>query len=85
VHKARLADGREVAVKIQYAGLETAVGADISTLSFLAAAATRWFPNAFDFGRARHPSLCPGPAGSACKKGVWHNGGANAPHHALQL
>ena len=50
VHKARLADGREVAVKVQYAGLQTAVTADITTLSVLAAAATRWFPDAFDFG-----------------------------------
>ena len=53
VHKARLADGREVAVKVQYAGLETAVAAAITTLSLLAAAATRFFPNAFDFKCAR--------------------------------
>ena len=52
VHKARLADGREVAVKIQYAGLPTAVAADITTLSALASLALRWFPNAFDFGCA---------------------------------
>ena len=50
MHKARLADGREVAVKVQYAGLRTAVSADITTLSVLAAAAMRWFPDAFDFG-----------------------------------
>ena len=36
-------------MKVQYAGLETAVAADITTLSFLAAAATRFFPDAFDF------------------------------------
>ncbi len=50
MHKARLADGREVAVKVQYPGLETAVYADLSTLSVLAAEAARWFPGAFDFG-----------------------------------
>lgn len=50
VHKARLADGREVAVKVQYAGLQTAVNADLTTLSALANAAARWFPGAFDFG-----------------------------------
>ncbi|EIE24434.1 ABC1-domain-containing protein [Coccomyxa subellipsoidea C-169] len=50
VHKARLADGREVAVKVQYLGLETAVNADFTTLSLLADAAARFFPDSFDFG-----------------------------------
>ncbi|CAL8467426.1 g6964 [Coccomyxa elongata] len=50
VHKARLADGREVAVKVQYVGLETAVNADVTTLSLLAGTAARFFPGAFDFG-----------------------------------
>lgn len=45
-----------MAVKVQYAGLQTAVTADITTLSVLAAAATRWFPDAFDFGC--HPLCC---------------------------
>lgn len=52
VHKARLADGREVAVKVQYVGLETAVNADFTTLSLLAQAAARFFPGSFDFGCA---------------------------------
>ncbi len=52
VHKARLADGREVAVKVQYIGLETAVNADVTTLSLLAGTAARFFPGAFDFGYA---------------------------------
>ena len=65
MHKARLADGREVAVKVQYAGLGTAVAADINTLSVLAAAAMRLFPDAFDFGCSLHclpvwPLTCPG-------------------------
>ena len=50
VHKARLLNGREVAVKVQYVGLETAVTADFTTLSVLARAAAQWFPNSFDFG-----------------------------------
>ena len=50
MHKARLLDGREVAVKVQYVGLETAVTADFTTLSVLAKAAAQWFPNSFDFG-----------------------------------
>jgi aarF domain-containing kinase len=44
VHRARLADGREVAVKIQYAGLARAANADLSVLSALSAAAARAFP-----------------------------------------
>eukprot|EP00884_Botryococcus_braunii_P020717 jgi/Botrbrau1/7329/Bobra.247_3s0024.1 len=51
VHKARLHDsGAEVAVKIQYLGLETAVYADLATLQVLARVAAWAFPNAFDFG-----------------------------------
>ena len=50
MHKARLFDGREVAVKVQYIGLETAVAADFTTLTVLASAAARWFPNILDFG-----------------------------------
>ena len=50
MHKARLFDGREVAVKVQYIGLETAVTADFTTLTVLASAAARWFPNSLDFG-----------------------------------
>jgi aarF domain-containing kinase len=50
VHKAKLWDGREVAVKVQYVGLETAVTADFTTLSVLAKAAAQWFPDSFDFG-----------------------------------
>ena len=50
MHKAQLADGREVAVKVQYVGLETAVNADFTTLSLLADAAARFFPGSFDFG-----------------------------------
>ena len=36
MHRARLADGREVAVKVQYPGLATAVAADLMTLRLLA-------------------------------------------------
>jgi hypothetical protein len=51
VHKARLrAGGQEVAVKLQYLGLETAVTADLATLGVLAFVAAWAFPNAFDFG-----------------------------------
>ena len=50
VHKARLKDGRQVAVKVQYLGLESAVAADLSTLNLLGAVAALLFPNSFDFG-----------------------------------
>ena len=50
VHRARLHDGREVAVKVQYPGLESAVTADLAALESLAAGAAFLFPNAFDFG-----------------------------------
>lgn len=50
VHKARLKDGRQVAVKVQYLGLESAVAADLSTLSVLGAVAALLFPNSFEFG-----------------------------------
>ncbi|KAK9835033.1 hypothetical protein WJX81_005614, partial [Elliptochloris bilobata] len=48
VHRAVLWDGREVAVKVQYAGLEATVGADLACLAALAAAAVRLFPAAPD-------------------------------------
>lgn len=48
VHRAVLWDGREVAVKVQYLGLETAVSADLACLGALAAAAARLFPAAPD-------------------------------------
>jgi aarF domain-containing kinase len=44
VHKARLADGRQVAVKVQYPGLRGAANADLTTLSCLSAAAAALFP-----------------------------------------
>ena len=44
VHKARLADGRQVAVKVQYPGLRGAANADLTTLSCLSAAAGALFP-----------------------------------------
>ncbi len=50
VHKARLKNGRQVAVKVQYLGLESAVSADLSTLSLLGAVAALVFPNSFEFG-----------------------------------
>ncbi|GLC68771.1 hypothetical protein PLESTF_000735000 [Pleodorina starrii] len=45
VHKAVLADGREVAVKIQYPGLASSVSADLSTMRALASAACALFPD----------------------------------------
>ena len=48
VHRGVLWDGREVAIKVQYAGLEAAVGADLACLGALAAAAARLFPGAPD-------------------------------------
>jgi hypothetical protein len=45
VHKARLLDGRQVAVKVQYPGLRGAANADLTTLSLLSAAAAAMFPN----------------------------------------
>jgi len=50
VHKARLHDGRQVAVKVQYLGLEAAVAADMTTLSALSTLAGWLFPNSFDLG-----------------------------------
>ncbi|KAG2440120.1 hypothetical protein HXX76_004234 [Chlamydomonas incerta] len=44
VHHAVLADGREVAVKVQYPGLAGSVAADLSVMSFLARAAGALFP-----------------------------------------
>ncbi|GBF99298.1 hypothetical protein Rsub_12079 [Raphidocelis subcapitata] len=45
VHKARLEDGREVAVKIQYPGLRGAADADLWTLSLLSQLAAAAFPH----------------------------------------
>ena len=45
VHKAQLLTGEPVAVKIQYAGLESAVAADLATFSGLAAIAGAAFPD----------------------------------------
>jgi len=50
VHKAKLHDGSDVAVKVQYLGLEAAVAADLSTLTALGFVAAILFPNSFDFG-----------------------------------
>ncbi len=48
VHHGVLWDGREVAVKVQYLGLETAVTADLACLAAMAAAAARLLPAAPD-------------------------------------
>ena len=50
VHKARLHDGRQVAVKVQYLGLESTVAADMTTLSALSTAAAWLFPASFKLG-----------------------------------
>lgn len=50
VHKAVLPNGNQVAVKVQYLGLESAVAADLSTLSILADFAALVFPDSFEFG-----------------------------------
>ena len=50
MHKARLHDGRHVAVKVQYLGLEAAVAADMTTLSALSTAAAWLFPSSFKLG-----------------------------------
>lgn len=50
VHKARLHDGRHVAVKVQYLGLEAAVAADMTTLSALSTVAAWLFPTSFKLG-----------------------------------
>lgn len=59
VHKATLLTGEPVAVKIQYAGLESAVAADLATFSGLAAIAGTAFPD-FKLGWVRplHWQLC---------------------------
>ena len=44
VHHARLQDGREVAVKVQYPGLAAAVAADLATMLSLSEAARWLFP-----------------------------------------
>eukprot|EP00882_Tetradesmus_deserticola_P026500 GHRQ01029244.1.p1 GENE.GHRQ01029244.1~~GHRQ01029244.1.p1 ORF type:complete len:119 (+),score=62.36 GHRQ01029244.1:348-704(+) len=44
VHKARLADGRQVAVKVQYPGLRGAANADLTTLGCLSRCAQALFP-----------------------------------------
>ncbi len=49
MHRAELADGQMVAVKVQFLGLEAAVAADMATLASLASAASALFPRAFNF------------------------------------
>lgn len=49
-----------MAVKVQYLGLESAVAADLSTLSVLGAIAAILFPNSFEFGCAQPPRLSSG-------------------------
>lgn len=44
MHKARLDDGRQVAVKVQYPGLRGAANADLTTLSLLSRGAQAVFP-----------------------------------------
>jgi hypothetical protein len=44
VHKARLADGRQVAVKVQYPGLRGAANADLTTLGCVSRCAQALFP-----------------------------------------
>ncbi|KAK9795900.1 hypothetical protein WJX73_003785 [Symbiochloris irregularis] len=50
VHKAWLHDGREVAVKVQYPGLQAAVTSDLTALAGLSALGAFLFPDSFDFG-----------------------------------
>lgn len=57
VHHALLRDGQEVAVKVQYAGLESAVAADLATFKGLAAVAGLAFP-AFKLGWVRRSNCC---------------------------
>ena len=45
VHRARLLSGEDVAVKLQYSGLESAVAADLATFSALATLAGLAFPD----------------------------------------
>lgn len=45
VHKAELLSGEEVAVKVQYAGLASAVAADLATFAGLAVLAGIAFPD----------------------------------------
>jgi len=52
VHRARLLNGEEVAVKVQYAGLESAVAADLATFAGLATIAGLAFPD-FKLGWVR--------------------------------
>ena len=62
-----------MAVKIQYAGLESAVAADLATFSGLAAIAGTAFPD-FKLGwvRAPHLLLCRQRAGSSEAKLISH-------------
>lgn len=55
----------QVAVKVQYLGLESAVTADLSTLSVLGAVAALAFPGSFDFGYSSHTLQMPWTAGAA--------------------
>ncbi|UGT56203.1 ABC1 kinase family protein [Nocardia asteroides] len=50
VHRARLHDGREVAVKVKYPGVERAVHADIGNLEFLSKMARSVLPSMADTG-----------------------------------
>jgi len=45
VHRARTRDGKEVAVKVQYPGLQSAVSADLATITALASIAAFFFPS----------------------------------------
>ncbi len=44
MHRARLATGEEVAVKLQYPGLQSAVKVDLWTMKGLSALAKHFFP-----------------------------------------
>jgi predicted unusual protein kinase regulating ubiquinone biosynthesis (AarF/ABC1/UbiB family) len=44
VHRARLRDGREVAVKVQYPGIDTAIGADLANVDWLYTMVGAFYP-----------------------------------------
>lgn len=77
VHKACLHDGRVVAVKVQYLGLESEVAADMTTLAALSTLAGWLFPDSF----RKCPALPMGQGRTACPllSGlpglVWEGGG----------
>ena len=62
VHKACLHDGRVVAVKVQYLGLESEVAADMTTLAALSTLAGWLFPDSF----RECSALCMGEGSTAC-------------------